>query len=71
MSFNPNKTEYILLSGKLNKPVHQPVIMTNQVIEEVESHKHLGVTFEKSGTWHKHSHTINNYKSMAANLHYA
>ena len=28
--------------------------MNNQVITEVESHKHLGVTFESSGTWHKH-----------------
>ena len=56
VSFNPNKTEYILLSRKLNKPVHPPVIMNNQVITEVESHKHLGVTFESSGTWHKHIH---------------
>ena len=54
VSFNPNKTEYILLSRKLNKPVHPPVIMNNQVITEVESRKHLGVTFESSGTWHKH-----------------
>ena len=58
VSFNPNKTEYILLSRKLNKPVHPPVIMNNQVITEVESHKHLGVTFESSGTWHKHMQLI-------------
>ena len=58
VSFNPNKTEYILLSRKLNKPVHPPVIMNNQVITEVESHKHLGVTFESSGTWHKHIQLI-------------
>ena len=32
VSFNPNKTEYILLSRKLNKPVHSPVIMNNQLI---------------------------------------
>ena len=47
-------TEYILLSRKLNKPVYPPVIMNNQVITKVESHNHLGVTFESSGTWHKH-----------------
>ena len=56
--FNPNKTEYILLSRKLNKPVHPPVIMNNQVITEAESYKHLGVTFESSGTWHKHIQLI-------------
>ena len=32
--------------------------MNNQVITEVESHRHLGVTFESSGTWHKHIHLI-------------
>ena len=58
VSFNPNKTECILLSRKLNKSVHPPVIMNNQVIIEVESHKHLGVTFESSGTSHKHKQLI-------------
>ena len=32
--------------------------MINQVITEVESHKHSGVTFESSGTWHKHIQQI-------------
>ena len=32
--------------------------MNNQVITGVESHKHLGVTFESSGTWHKHIQLI-------------
>ena len=32
--------------------------MNNQIITEVESHKHLGVTFESSCTWHKHIHLI-------------
>ena len=32
--------------------------MNNQVITEVDSHKHLGVTFEGSGTWHKHIQLI-------------
>ena len=33
--------------------------MNNQVITEVESHKHLGVTFKSSGTLHKHIQLIN------------
>ena len=32
--------------------------MNNQVITEVESHKHLGVTFVSSGTLHKHIQLI-------------
>ena len=32
--------------------------MNNQVITEVEIHKHLGVTFESGGTWHKYIQLI-------------
>ena len=59
VSFNPFKTEYILLSGKLNKQVLQPVIMNNEVITEEESQTPLGVIFESSVTWHKHIQLIN------------
>ena len=43
VSLNPKKTESLLISRKLNKPVHPPLLMDNQVITEVDSHKHLGV----------------------------
>ena len=52
--FNPKKTESILFSRKCNKPVHPPLIMNNETLTNVESHKHLGITFESSGSWHKH-----------------
>ena len=42
-SFNPKKTESLLISHKLNKPGPQPLFMYNQVIIEVEFHKHIGV----------------------------
>ena len=45
VSFNPKKTESLLISRKLNKPVHPSLLMDNQVITEVDSHKHLGVFF--------------------------
>ena len=32
--------------------------MNNQVITKVESHKHIAVTFESSGTWHNHIQLI-------------
>ena len=42
VSFNPMRTESLLISHKLNKPVHSLLLMDNQVIIEVDSHKHLG-----------------------------
>ena len=41
--FNQKKTESLLISRKLNKALHPPLVMENQVISEVESHKRLGV----------------------------
>ena len=58
VSFNTNKIEYILLSRKFNKHVNIPVIMNIQIITKVESHRHFGVTFESSDTWHKHIHKL-------------
>ena len=44
----------MLLSRKVNKPVHPPLIMNNETLANVESHNHLAITFECSGSWHKH-----------------
>ena len=54
VSFNPKKTESLLISRKLNKPVPPPLLMDNQIITEVDSHKHLGVFLSNDCTWHKH-----------------
>ena len=54
VSFNPKKIESLLISRKLNKPVHPPLLMNNQVITEVDSNKHLGVFLSNDCTWHKH-----------------
>ena len=56
--FNPKKTESILFSRKVNKPVHALLIMNNETLTNVESHKHLGITFEISGSWHEHIQLI-------------
>ena len=52
--FNPTKTESLIFSHKLNKPLHPPLLMENQQTVEVESHKHLGVISLADCTWHKH-----------------
>lgn len=54
VTFNPTKTESLLISRKLIRPNHPPLFMENQPIAEVETHKHLGIFFAKDCTWHKH-----------------
>ena len=51
---NPIKTESMLISRKLNKPVHPPLFMQEVQIAEVSSHKHLGLVLSNDCTWHQH-----------------
>ena len=52
--FNPNKTESLLFSRKLNIQ-HHPTLFFNEVsIQEVVSHKHLGVYLSQRCDWHNH-----------------
>ena len=43
--FNPVKTESLLISRKSNKPDHPSIFMSEQMIKEVDTHKHLGICF--------------------------
>ena len=55
MGWNINKkkkTESLLISRKINRPLHPPLYMQNQQITEVESHKHLGHYFSNNFSWH-------------------
>ena len=52
--FNPNKTESLLFSRKFNIQ-HHPTLFFNDVpIQEVISHKHLGVYLSQRCDWHNH-----------------
>ena len=54
VTFNPVKSECILLSRKCDKPHHPPVLLNQTQIAEVNSHKHLGIIFSNDCTWHEH-----------------
>ena len=54
VAFNPTKTEMLLISRKLNKLNHPPIIMQNLQISEVEFHKHLRIYLSNDCTWHHH-----------------
>ncbi len=52
VTFNPAKTESLLISRKNNKPQHPQLHMFDQPITEVDSHKHLGIFLTDVCTWH-------------------
>jgi len=54
VTFNPNKTESLLFSRKINQPHHPPINMNGQNVNTVDTHKHLGLTFDKRLSWHTH-----------------
>ena len=53
-----SKSESLLISRKANKPYHAPLLMNNEPIKEVTSHKHLGIFLSSDGTWHEHTNYI-------------
>ena len=58
VSFNPKKTESLLLTRKINRQMHPSVSMNNQIITEVDNHKHLGIVFQSNCLWHEHLNMI-------------
>ena len=54
VTFNPSKSESVIFSKKRNKLNHPNVFMNQKPIEEVNSHKHLGIFFSSDCTWHDH-----------------
>ena len=54
VTFNPSKTESLLISRKSKHIQHPPLSMSNQIISEVSMHKHLGVLLSNNCTWHSH-----------------
>jgi hypothetical protein len=63
VTFNANKTVYLQVTRKHN-PAPKPILRLNGVIiNEAETHKHLGLTFNSSLTWTDH---INQLVSKAS-----
>ena len=53
VTFNPSKSESLIFSRKVNKPYHPPIYMNYQQVNEVNSHKHLGIYLSRDCTWHE------------------
>ena len=54
VDFNPLKSKSLLITKKNQNIQHPPLIMSQSQIEEVNEHKHLGITFCRTLTWTNH-----------------
>ena len=50
VTFNPSKSESLIFSRKVNKPYHPPICMNYQQVNEVNSHKHIGIYLSRDFT---------------------
>ena len=54
VKFNPQKTESLIITRKLNTTTHPTLFFDNIPIQEVKSHKHLGLIFNTNLHWGEH-----------------
>lgn len=58
VTFNPAKSESLVISRKRNPSTHRSLQMLAQTIPEVNEHKHLGIFLSKDCKWHSHINYI-------------
>ena len=54
VTMNPVKSRNVIFSLKHNKQVHPPLFLSSNIVKDVESHTHLGLTLQSSMSWRKH-----------------
>ena len=58
VKFSPSKTKTMIMSHKRKHEHHPPLMMDGATLDNVASHKHLGVTLSKNLTWDEHIEDI-------------
>ncbi len=58
VKFNPSKTEHLLFSLKKNSPPHPPLVFSQDPVNTVSTHTHLGLILSNTGDWHPHVDSI-------------
>ena len=66
VNYNPQKTETMTISQKLNKPYQPNLIMNNTIIST--EHKQLGLQLSDDGNWNKHIDMITKKAFSRVNL---
>ena len=65
VTFCPDKTVYMYMSSKKKEhQQHPPLLFNGKVLNQVENHKHLGMTFNRKLSWSPH---VNNIAKGAGN----
>ena len=54
VSFSPTKSENMVITKKVNRPIYGPVLLDDIVVTKVTSHSHLGMTFTENLSWEVH-----------------
>jgi hypothetical protein len=60
VKFSAPKTKEMLISQKRDNAVHPPIILNGVTVDQVKSHKHLGVTLKDDLKWDKHVEDMTN-----------
>ena len=68
ITFNALKTDSMLISRKKNSPDHPPLIFQGHTLENVNSHKHLGITLRSDLKWTDHISSIINKSEKLLNI---
>jgi hypothetical protein len=66
VAFSPAKTKEMIISLKVNKPIHHPANLGGEEIDRVPEHKHLGVIFTDDLKWN--SQTMETAKKACKKL---
>jgi hypothetical protein len=68
ITFNAAKTVYLQVSRKINQAPKPILKLKGAIVKEVQSHKHLGLTFNNTLTWTDHIDKLVNKASQCVGL---
>ena len=68
VTFNPQKTHFMLFTKKTKRPTLQPIFLNNTIITEVASHCNLGLNISNKLTWDDHINAIISKASTRLNI---
>ena len=68
VTFNPLKTESMVVGLKHNKQAHPRLYLHNSPITEVTKHKHIGIWLENNLSWHVHINDVSTKAEKRLNM---